>query len=176
MKGLRVILCSVAVAALTVAFALTASAVAVETETVTLYEVKDTFDFSKYLPAFFGATLVIESVLIMLISKVRRIVTVSFASLIANAVSFVSLRVMLGLKHQQTFYTGMLTHGPSWTSVGLTALYFVITVAIELPIIWFSTREFAGKKGRLMAAVIIANMVTSVAVTLVELQLNYLHG
>ena len=176
MKSLRVIFCAAAAAVLTAAFMLTASAMPVETETVTLYEVKDTFDFTKFLPAFFGASLVIESALIMLISKVRRIVTVPFAALIANSVSFVALRFMLGLKHNQTFYKGMLTHGPSWTSVGLTALYFVITVAIELPIIWFSTREFVEKKGRLVFAVVISNLITSVAVTLVELQLNYLHG
>lgn len=132
----------------------------------------DTFDYTKYLPVMVGGSLVIEALAIMLLTDIKRIVNVSFAVLVANTASFVLPRLALGLYRHEVFYKGMFTEGflsSNWLAAGV---YFVISLIIELPILYFMLRVFTPKKVRLMIIAAGANIVTTAAIAFAEFQIH----
>ena len=61
------------------------------------------FDYSKCFPLIVGGMLVIEGIIILLLTDLKRIVNVSFAVLVANAASFVLTRFAIGFLRHETF-------------------------------------------------------------------------
>ena len=133
-----------------------------------------TFSYAKVMPIVIGIALVIEPLIIMLFSKVRRIVNVSFAVLLANVASFLIIRVFLGALRHKFFYSGPLINGTSLTDWLVPGLCFVVTLGVELPIIWFSLKPFTPQKTRLIWCAAAANTVSFIVVTVFELYINNL--
>ena len=131
----------------------------------------DSFSYSKFLPVVVGGTFLIEAVIIMLVTKIRRIVNVSFSVLIANIASFLVIRILLGVLMHKFFYSEMLINGTSMIDWLIFGLCFVITLAIELPIIWFSLKPFTPKKKILVLSAVSANIVSFIAIAVFELYL-----
>ena len=132
----------------------------------------DNFSYSKLLPVIFGVTLLVEIIIIMLFSKIRRIVNVSFAVFLANAASFFVIRIFLGVMRNKVFYSGMLINGTSITDWLMLGLCFAVTLGAELPIIWFSLRPFTPQKNRLMWCAVAANAVSFAVITVFEIYLK----
>ena len=133
----------------------------------------ETFSYSKVLPVVAGGTLVIEALTIMFFSKIRRIVNVSFAVLVANVVSFLAIRLLIGLFQHKAFYTGMLMNGNNSTSWLIFALCFIVSLLLEIPIIWLSLRPFTPKKQRLIWSAVIANTISFIATAAFDLLLHH---
>lgn len=129
-------------------------------------------NYSSYFPMIVGGMLVIEVIMIMLLTDVKRIVNVSFAVLVANVASFVLPRIALGLLKHDFFYQGMITQGLISSNIIAGVAYLVVSLIIELPILYFMLRVFTPKKVRLMVVAAAANVVTTVAFTVVEFQLH----
>lgn len=129
-------------------------------------------NYSSYFPMIVGGMLVIEVIMIMLLTDVKRIVNVSFAVLVANVASFVLPRIALGLLKYDFFYQGMITQGLISSNIIAGVAYLVVSLIIELPILYFMLRVFTPKKVRLMVVAAAANVVTTVAFTVVEFQLH----
>ena len=130
------------------------------------------FDYSKCFPLIVGGMLVIEGIIILLLTDIKRIVNVSFAVLVANAASFVLTRFAIGFLRHETFYKGMITQGLISSNIIAAGAYLVVSLIIELPILYFMLRVFTEKIVRLMLVAAAANVVTTVALTIVELQLH----
>ncbi|MCR5653340.1 MAG: hypothetical protein K6F88_06030 [Ruminococcus sp.] len=136
---------------------------------ISFYIDPQTFSYTKVLPVIVGASLVFEAAIIMLLSKVRRIVNVSFAVFLANGASFVILRFLIGFFNKQFFYSGMLLSGTKPAYWLFYLMCFAVTLAIELPIIWLSLRPFTQKKLRLLLSAAAANLFTFTATAVFEL-------
>ena len=130
------------------------------------------FDYSKHFPLIVGGMLVIEGIIILLLTDIKRIVNVSFAVLVANVASFVLTRFAIGFLRHETFYKGMITQGLISSNIIAAGAYLVVSLIIELPILYFMLRVFTEKIVRLMLVAAAANVVTTVALTIVELQLH----
>ncbi len=131
----------------------------------------DTFNYSRYLPVVFGGTLIIEAIIIMLMSDVKRIVNVSYSVLVANVASFAITRVAWGLLKNDLFYTDMFVFGNGSEKWLVAAGCFVASLIIELPILFLMLRPFTKKFVRLMLSAAAANLITIFAVTVFEIQL-----
>ncbi|MBQ7504529.1 MAG: hypothetical protein IJT79_04355 [Ruminococcus sp.] len=129
-------------------------------------------NYSSYFPMIVGGMLVIEVIMIMLLTDVKRIVNVSFAVLVANVASFVLPRLGIGLLRHEVFFKGMITQGLISSNIIAGVAYLVVSLIIELPILYFMLRVFTPKKVRLMVVAAAANVVTTVAFTVVEFQLH----
>lgn len=130
------------------------------------------FDYSKYFPFIVGGMLVIEGVIILLLSDIKRIVNVSFAVLVANVASFALTRFAIGILKHETFYKGMITQGLIASNIFAGVAYLIVSLIIELPILYFMLRVFTEKKVRLMVVAAAANIVSTVALVIVEYQLH----
>ena len=129
-------------------------------------------DYTKVIPIVLGGMLIIEGVIILLLSDIKRIVNVSFAVLVANAASFIIPRFALGYLRHESFYKGMFTQGFMSSHIIAAASFLVVSLIIELPIIYLMLRVFTEKKVRLMVAAATANIVTTAVLFVVE---NNLH-
>lgn len=129
-------------------------------------------DYSSYFPMIVGGMLIIEGAMILLLTDVKRIVNVSFAVLVANLASFILPRIGLGLLRNDFFYSGMITQGLISSNIIAAAAYFVVSLIIELPILYFMLRVFTKKIARLMLVATAANIVTTIAFAFVEFQLH----
>ena len=130
------------------------------------------FDYTKYFPLIVGGMLVIEGIMILLLTDIKRIVNVSFAVLVANVASFALTRIGIGLLRHEVFYKGMITQGLISSNIIAGAAYLVVSLIIELPILYFMLRVFTPKKVRLMVVATAANIVSTVAFVIVEFQLH----
>lgn len=131
-----------------------------------------TFDYSKYLPIVVGGTLIVEALIIILLSDIKRIVNVSFAVLVANIVSFFVIRIGLGVLRHETFYKGMITQGVISSNWIAAFIFLCVSLVTELPILYFMLRVFTKKTTRLMIIATVANILTVAATAVVELQIN----
>lgn len=160
-------LVSFSVIAFCLIFSLSTTAFA---ETI-FHETMETFDYSKYLPIIVGGTLIIEAIIIMLLSDVKRIVNVSYSVLVANLVSFVIIRGAWGLYNGGFFYTEMLVFGNTSSKWIVAIICYAVSLVIELPLLVLLLRPFTQKYVRLMLSAAAANLVTTFAVTAFEIYL-----
>ncbi|MBR1731170.1 MAG: hypothetical protein IJ725_01890 [Ruminococcus sp.] len=135
-------------------------------------EKPESFSLSKYMPIIVGGTLIVEALIILLLSDIKRIVNVSFAVLVANVVSFIVPRLAWGFINGGGFYTGLFTYGNAVTDWLVTFLYLAVTLLIELPIVWYMLRHFTKKIAKLLLVTAAANVFTTVILAILQ-QLLY---
>ncbi len=140
---------------------------------ISLYFDPDTFSYSKVLPLIVGISLVIEALVVLLLSKVRKIVNVSFAVFVANAASFVAVRLFLGLLRQKLFYSGMLMSENTMSNWIMLGVCLVISAAIEIPIIYFLLKRFTPKIQWVALSAVVANILSFIATAACDLLIQH---
>ena len=119
------------------------------------------------LPFVIVFTLVAETYAIACFGKIENKSRVFFSVLVGNLISYAMPYIMYsnsfygevyGLKHA-------LDHSPYYT-VGVC--FLIMTLAAELPIVYFSLRKKAENNRALAITVVVVNVITTLAVALVE--------
>ena len=125
------------------------------------------------LPFVIIGTLLIETVAVNLVSKVGNWYKTFFAIFIGNIISFVvpyigysnSIYAEVGYTLSQ-----IIDRGPYYT-VGTA--FLLLTLIIELPVVYFLLKKAADSKKKLALCIVLANVVTTVLVAIVERTLCY---
>ena len=126
------------------------------------------------LPFVIIGTLLIETVAVNLVSKVGNWYKTFFAVLEGNIISFVV--PYIGYSNTTPYadagYTlsEIINHGPYYT-VGTA--FLLLTLIIELPVVYFLLKKDADNKKKLALCIVLANVVTTVLVAVVERTLCY---
>lgn len=136
-----------------------------------LNESLENFSLSKYMPIIIGGTLIVESLIILLLSDIKRIVNVPFAALVANVASFLIPRLIWGSLNGEFLYEGLFIYGNTVTDWLVAGLYLAVTLVIELPVIWLMLRKFTKKTARLMWVTVAANVFTTVILEIIQQQI-----
>lgn len=118
------------------------------------------------LPFVVVSTLLIEILGVCLFNGIKEIHKVCFFVSIGNILSFAAPYLFL-LIFPDALYTfeQMLEHTPFYT-VGLA--YLLVTLAVEVPTVYFAFKKSVQNKTRLLFTVIGANVLTTVATSIVE--------
>lgn len=130
------------------------------------------FYYSKCLPLIFGGTLLIEAIIIILFSDIKRLVNVSFAVFVANIASFVVIRLSLGILRHGVFYVGLLMKELTIKNLFVVFCCLAVSLVIELPIVWKMLKDFTKKTKWLLFVTVIANVVSLAATCAVDLMLS----
>ena len=128
------------------------------------------------LPIAVIATLLIETVVIVVINKVRFPASIGafIVIMLANIFSFIIPYAMIGLNEQRfsslDFFESIndyVSHMPLYL---IGPGFFLLTLFVELPIVFYylTTKLKVSNKKLLMASIIAANLITIVIVYLIE--------
>ena len=125
------------------------------------------------LPFVIIGTLLIETVAVNLVGKVDNWYKTFFAVFVGNIISFVvpyigysnSIYAEVGYTLSQ-----IIDRGPYYT-VGTA--FLLLTLIVELPIVYFLLKKDADNKKKLAFCIVLANIVTTVLVAVVERTLCY---
>ena len=125
------------------------------------------------LPFVIIGTLLIETVAVNLVSKVGNWYKTFFAVLVGNIISFIAPYIGYSNSlYGQMGYTlsQIIDRGPYYT-VGTA--FLLLTLIIELPVVYFMLKKDADSKKKLALCIVLANVVTTVLVAIVERTLCY---
>ena len=125
------------------------------------------------LPFVIIGTLLIETVAVNLVSKVGNWHKTFFAVLVGNIISFIAPYIGYSNSlYGQMGYTlsQIIDRGPYYT-VGTA--FLLLTLIIELPVVYFMLKKAADSKKKLALCIVLANVVTTVLVAIVERTLCY---
>ena len=125
------------------------------------------------LPFVIIGTLLIETVAVNLVCKVGNWYKTFFAVLVGNIISFIAPYIGYSNSlYGQMGYTlsQIIDRGPYYT-VG--AAFLLLTLIVELPIVYFLLKKDADNKKKLALCIVLANIVTTVLVAVVERTLCY---
>ncbi len=119
------------------------------------------------LPCVAIGTIIVETISLITFAKIKRSFEVFATVTIANAISFAAPYLYELLIHysEKMPYEMYLENWPSYT-VGI--LFCIATVLIELPIVYFSLREKAISRKKIIVTIIITNIVTTILVAIIE--------
>jgi hypothetical protein len=118
------------------------------------------------LPWVVIGTLAIETVSLFLFAKLKKGWKPFIMVTIANAVSFAMPYLLPFILSDSIFpFEYYLEHSPSYT-VGL--LFCLITVFVELPIVYFTLNNDAPSNKRLFFTIVLSNVVTTALVAITE--------
>lgn len=116
------------------------------------------------LPFVAAATILIESVMVCWLGKVRKKPFAVVVVLISNLISFM-LPYLLGLADAVYPGTEVWDRMPFYT---VSFLYLLLTLAAEVPVGYILLKKHADNGKRLLRTLIAANVVTTVMVAVVE--------
>ena len=126
------------------------------------------------LPFVIIGTLLIETVAVNLVSKIGNWYKTFFAVLVGNIISFAVpyIGYSNATPYSDAGYTlsQIINHGPYYT-VGTA--FLLLTLIIELPVVYFLLKKDADNKKKLALCIVLANIVTTVLVAIVERTLCY---
>ena len=125
------------------------------------------------LPFVIIGTLLIETVAVNLMGKVGNWYKTFFAVLVGNIISFIAPYIGYSNSlYGQMGYTlsQIIDRGPYYT-VGTA--FLLLTLIIELPVVYFMLKKDADSKKKLVLCIVLANVVTTVLVAIVERTLCY---
>ena len=119
------------------------------------------------LPWVAIGTLIIESISLMVFAKIKNGFKMFTFVTIANAISFAAPYLFLWLVPNEVGYTFemFIENTPSYT---IGVLYYITTILIELPIVYFSLIKYASSIKKFVITVICSNIVTTVLVAIIE--------
>ena len=117
------------------------------------------------LPIVIIATLFIEIYSISYVCKIKP-KNIACPITLANVASFAMPYLFEVIKLNQLYsFSQIIEHTPMFT-VGI--VYLVMTIIIELPVVYFLLRKNIENKKRLLATIIITNTVTTTMVAIIE--------
>ncbi len=119
------------------------------------------------LPWVAIGTLIIETISLVIFAKIKNGFKVFALVTIANVISFAApyLVNLMIYSHQMIPFDKYLEHWPSYT-VGI--LFCIVTILIELPIVYFSLRKNAVSVKKFVITIIVSNIVTTILVAIIE--------
>ena len=119
------------------------------------------------LPWVAIGTLIIETISIIIFAKIKDGFKVFTFVFIANAISFAApYLVNLMIYTEEMFsFDKYLNYWPSYT-VGI--LFCIVTILIELPIIYYSLRKDATCQKKFIITIVATNIITTVLVAIIE--------
>ncbi len=117
------------------------------------------------LPIVITFTLAVEIVSIHFISRLNNIGKTIFFVVLANILSFLVPYGFLYVVPSLYSFEQMLEHQPIY-NVGF--LYLVITLAVEVPTVYFSLRKSAPNRTKMLLTILISNVVTTVLAAVIE--------
>ena len=118
------------------------------------------------LPFVVVGTLLIEIFCVCLLNKIKEIYKVCFFVSVGNILSFAAPYLFLQIIPDAIYtYEQMLEHTPFYT-VGIA--YLLVTLAVEVPTVYFALKKSAQNKRILLFTVIGANVLTTVSTAIVE--------
>ncbi len=119
------------------------------------------------LPWVAIGTLIIETISLVVFAKIQNVFKGFTFVTIANAISFAAPYLANFMLYSNSIfpYEKYLEHWPSYT-VG--ALFCIVTILIELPVVYFSLRKHAPSRRRFVITIIVSNIVTTILVAITE--------
>lgn len=117
------------------------------------------------LPIVIIMTLVVEVISIHFISRLKNIAKTIFFVVLANILSFLVPYVFLYIVPSLYSFEQMLEHQPIY-NVGF--LYLIITLAVEIPTVYFSLRKSAPNPKKTMLTILLSNVVTTILTAVIE--------
>ena len=120
------------------------------------------------LPAVIAGTLLIETTAVLFSLQRRRFWKVLFFVTLGNLLSFAApyLYILLVSAVEGIYsFSRFIDHWPSYT-VGV--IFLIVTIAIELPVVWFALRKDARDQRRFAWTVIAVNVLTTGLTALAE--------
>ncbi len=127
------------------------------------------------LPFVVIGTLLIETVAVNLVGKIDNWYKSFFAIFTGNIISFIAPYIGYSNSlYGQMGYTlsQIISRGPYYT-VGMA--FLLLTIIIELPIVYLLLKKDADNKKNLALSILVANIVTTALVAVVERTLCYGH-
>ncbi len=123
------------------------------------------------LPFVAIVTLIIETLAINFIPKVNKPVKVFAVVAIANILSFLMPYILLSC--EPPYHSIKTAFRYPFYTVG--GVFLFMTLATELPVVYFTLKKYVESKKHLLLSVIGSNVVTTVLVAIVERVLCYGH-
>ena len=118
------------------------------------------------LPFVVVGTLLIEILGVCLLNKTKAFYKVCFFVSVGNILSFAAPYLFLRIIPDAIYtYEQMLEHTPFYT-VGIA--YLLVTLAVEVPTVYYALKKSVQNKKRLLLTVIGANVLTTVFTAIVE--------
>ena len=122
------------------------------------------------LPFAIVATLLIEIIMITKLNKIKEItksiVVIGGANIISFVVPYLIILLMPDIGYtSKEFFIAMMEKGPSYI-VGLEYLFF--TLIIEVPIVYNFFKKNCENKIKLLTVIVMANVITTVLVAVLE--------
>ena len=127
------------------------------------------------LPFVIIGTLLIETIAVNLVGKIGNWYKTFFSVFVGNIISFIAPYIGYSNSlYEQMGYTlsQIISRGPYYT-VG--AVFLLLTIIIELPMVYLLLKKDADNKKKLAVCILVANVVTTALVALVERALCYGH-
>lgn len=127
------------------------------------------------LPFVIVGTLLIETLAVNILSKIDNWYKTFFAVLVGNIISFIAPYIGYSNSlYGQMGYTlsQIIDRGPYY-SIGTA--FLILTVAIELPVVYFMLKKSSESKKKLAVTIVFVNIVTTALVAVVERTLCYGH-
>ena len=128
------------------------------------------------LPAVVIMTLVVEIFMITRLGKVKNLIIASIVISVANVASFVVPYLWLHLGRNELGIPGhehfelLINNWPTY-NVGL--MYLLLTLVIEVPIVYILLKKYCTNQEKLLKAIAMANIVTTILVAVVERIISY---
>ena len=123
------------------------------------------------LPYVIVATLLIETLAINYIPKTKKPIRVFIIVLIANLLSFAAPYIWTIIDPNAIYhFPEAIEHYPYYT---ICLEYFIITIVVELPVVFFSLKKYAEKEKVLLLTVLGANALTTIFVAVIERKICY---
>ena len=125
------------------------------------------------LPFVIVGTLLIETLAVNILSKIDNWYKTFFAVFVGNIISFIAPYIGYSNSlYSQIGYTlsQIIDRGPYYT-VGTA--FLLLTLIIELPVVYFLLKKEADNKKKLAVTIVLANIVTTALVAVVERTLCY---
>ena len=119
------------------------------------------------LPWVAIGTLIIETISLIVFAKIKNGFKVFSFVTVANLLSFAAPYLFLWLVPNEVGYTFemFIENTPSYT---IGVLYYITTILIELPVVYFSLRKNAVSGKKFIITIIVSNIVTTILVAIIE--------
>ena len=137
----------------------------------------ENFSYRPYLIGIIIGTLLIESLVLIFVSKSGKPLKVTTAVIAANAASFLIPRWIINIIFMEnglSIYLGMMS---VHNGIQLDVIFFIVTIIIELPILWIILRKDVKSVKTFMFTALTVNFVTNFATAFINLQIiNWLYS
>ena len=127
------------------------------------------------LPWAIAGTLIIEMLIVYYFNKIRirKTIKPAISVIISNLISFLAPYVFVGvtpnaMSDAENFFARIDFMAERLPFYIVRIAFLGLTLVIEVPIVYFGTRKMVQNKKRLLFTIIAANVITTIAITIIE--------